>query len=121
MRSALLPLALLGLLGPGATPAVGKTAARPPCFHTYVVDNGEAPLVTGGLLSDVDAVVLTASGVLIRSGCSLVPATLHPLRRGWKVAAHWNSCGTFQKVRLTATISADCGRLRGRLKARTAK
>jgi len=121
VRRAFVPLAVLGFLVLGGAPAVGKTAARSSCFYSYVVEEGEAPLITGGLLSDVDAVVLTTSGILIRSGCSLVPATLHPLRKGWKLQAHWSECGTFRKVQLTATISADCSLLRGRLKARTTR
>ena len=69
MRRAFVPLAVLGFLVLGGAPAVGKTAARSSCFYSYVVEEGEAPLITGGLLSDVDAVVLTTSGILIRSGC----------------------------------------------------
>ncbi len=82
--------------------------------------DGQAPLIGGGPAA-VDAVVLTASGVRIRSGCALVPAALRPLKGGWKVVARWDACGRFRKVRLKGAVSGDCARLRGRLMTRKAK
>jgi cysteine-rich repeat protein len=102
-------------------PASAKKPTRSACTGRYLVGGGKAPLIEGAGTPDVDVVVVSASGVRIGSGCGLAPARMSPLRNGWKVRAEWPVCGGFRKVRLEATISADCNLLRGRLKAKTAR
>src|SRR5207249_951658 len=73
----------------GSAPAAAKRPVAAACYGSYLVPDGQAPLIGGGQAA-VDAVVLTASGVRIRSGCPLVPAALRRLNSGWKVVACWD-------------------------------
>ena len=116
-----LVLAVAAGLALSTLPASAKKPTRSACSGRYLVGNGKAPLIGGAETPDVDVVVVSASGVRIGSGCGLAPARMRPLRNGWKVRAEWPACGGFRKVRLAATISADCNLLRGRLKAKTAR
>jgi hypothetical protein len=61
--------------------------------------------------------------VSIEGVCPRVPATMKHKRKRTKVRATWDDCvGIAGKVKLRATIdAADCGRMKGRVKAKKAQ
>jgi len=115
-----LGLAVAAALAFSSFPAWARRPTGSACAGRFLVA-GKAPLIEGAKSPDLDVVVVSASGVTISSGCPLAAARMSPLRNGWKLRASWPACGGFRKVRLTATISADCGLLRGHLKAKKAR
>src|SRR5262245_47997293 len=112
-----LGLAVAAALAFSSPPASARRPIGSACTGRYFVA-GKAPLIEGTESPDVDVVVVSAAGVAIGSGCPPAAARMSPVRDGWKLRAAWPACGGFRKVRLTATITTDCGLLRGHLKAR---
>ena len=113
-----LVLAVAGSLVPWGTPALARKPVASPCAGPYLVSDG-TPLITGDPAPAVDGVVLSAAGVMIRSGCPVAPATAWPIKKGWKMRARWAVCGgggsVLRNVRLKARMSGDCEVLKGRL------
>src|SRR5437763_14015009 len=90
----------------------GAAAAKEsPCTLRYVVRDVGGPLLAGGP-DDADVVDLEASTIALRSGCSVSPVAVRPMKKGgWRLGAIFAPCRSFGRTRLRATLSADCTRL----------
>ncbi len=110
-------IAAIGLLA-RSVPASAKELPRPSCPARYLVRDRTEPLIPTGQPPAVNALVLAAGQVMINGGCSFAPVLLRPVHGGWSVRAQWKACGSVRRVRLRATLSADCGTLRGQLRVR---
>src|SRR5438445_3424683 len=106
IRSSAAALALaVAVALPGAVaPALAKKTRRTPCSAHFLVDSNQALVVNGQPTLDVAGKQVTLAGM-----CTAT-ASLKPIRNGWRLQAHWKSCGDLSKVRLTARI-VDCKQL----------
>lgn len=99
-------------------PAGGAKRPRPtPCEPGRFLVIDPPPLITGGNVPAVDAIVVdpTSSGrsVAIDSGCAPRRPRLKLSRKGTSVRVRWPACGADTKVRFSARIAADCGTMQG--------
>src|SRR5262245_16799285 len=80
----------------------------------FVVTQGAEPLGAGTVF------ILQGGALTIEGACATTGTVGRPGRRGTKVSAHWDSCGTLQNLRLRAS-ARDCSQLRGKLRGRGRK
>src|SRR6185295_12795066 len=100
-------------------------AAQPPCpGGRYLLQQADGPLITGGQTTlTFDAVAVGGGRVSIDSGCQADRARkvkIKGTRKATKITAIWDTCGTQQKVRLTAsiTVASGCQTMSGVRKAK---
>lgn len=112
----LLPLLLALASIPG-----GAVAKKPPptrCADGRFRVEGP-PLVTGGLVVPIDAVVVQGRQIGIDSGCGLRKANVKATRKSTVIGAQWPACGVVRKVRLKGRIASPaCDALAGSVKAK---
>ncbi len=112
-------LAIIATVALAARPAAAQKGRAARCQGGYWAIDGD-PLVTGG--PTPDALVIDQAGVATLSGCPPVRAKkLKGKASGDSLVVKWASCGAVSKATLKATISADCGSVSGKFKAKGAK
>lgn len=113
LRSLLLALATLIATVP---PAVAQQA----CSGRYRLLDTRRPLLSSaGTTADApDAIILSELGMQIESGCPPTAMATRVTRKGLRLSARWNVCGTERKVRVRALLPRDCFVLRGTITTR---
>ncbi|HJQ85527.1 MAG TPA: DUF4215 domain-containing protein [Candidatus Binatia bacterium] len=107
-------LALLTALLAPVVPALAAPAP-PDCTAEYLVPD-DGPLIDSVSPPQLDAITIDGTSIGIRSGCPVTQAKILGKRGGGaKVRARWSGCGADRKIRLRATLSANCGVLEGRV------
>ena len=94
--AAALALAVAVALPGAVAPALAKKTKRTPCSAHFLVDSAQALVVNGQPTLDVAGKQVTLAGM-----CTAT-ASLKPIHNGWRLRAHWKSCGDLLKVRVTA-------------------
>ena len=124
MRAVIRLSAVVLVFAVAVGPAFAKKTKPTPCSGRFLLDAGES-LVTDASSTGTDALTVADRQVTIGS-CSAT-ASLGRTRKGcpagehhgcWKLRARWSSCGALAKPTFAATISYDCKKLVGTLRAK---
>ncbi len=108
MRVAHLALSLLLL-----TATAASAAPCPP--GRFAVDPADQAIVG----PSIAAVIVADEGSVTLEGCGPAVRTFKTRRRGTRLAARWDGCGTLGPFRVTVRIAPrDCATLRGRLRVK---
>jgi len=125
MRVAIRLSAGVLVLAVAVAPAFAKKTRPTPCSGRFLLDAG-ASLVTAAASTGTDALTVADRQVTIGGSCSAT-ASLGRTRKGcpagerqgcWRLRARWSSCGDLSKPTLAATVSFDCKKLVGTLRAK---
>ena len=125
MRAAIRLSAGILVLAVAVAPGFAKKTRPTPCSGRFLLDSGES-LVTEAASTGTDALSLAGRQVTIGGSCTAT-GSLGRTRTGcpagqrhgcWRLRARWSSCGNLSKPTLAATISFDCQKLTGTLRAK---
>src|SRR5262245_15896404 len=102
------------VIAAGLVVATHASAKPLPCPSArYLITQG-AEAITSDSAPQPAAVVLQGKQIGLGANCGLHNGSVKASKKGTKLKAKWPTCGTLEKVKLSATIQTDCVAMAGK-------